>query len=154
MKYSVVLQEPFDFARTWLVAGGALLLAAVVLFLAHRFLLRDRARRRVNVLRAIRLFYRKRRSLRSLGRIQRDFDRRRLDSRAAYQSISGEVRRFAQQVTGRPVTHLSHGEFKQLGYPPLAELMEDLCALEFARTPRQEIGDTIQKSKELIRKWQ
>ena len=56
MKYSVVLQEPFDFARTWLVAGGALLLAAVVLFLAHRFLLRDRARRRVNVLRAIRLF--------------------------------------------------------------------------------------------------
>ncbi len=156
MKYSVVLQAPYDFEAAWPLIGGALLLASVALWLGVRALLKylDRPRdERIGLFQAIRRFLWKRRSIGGLKRIEKRFRRRELDSRAAYRLISGEVRRFVGLMTRRPAGHMTLSELQGMKCAPLTGLMEELYELEFARTPRPEIHTTIQKSKELIRKW-
>ena len=156
MHYSVVLQAPLDYASFWLMLGGGLLLTAILL---HFLLLRPLRRAilqhaKFDPLRSIRLFFQKRRHIRSIRKIEAGFRKGTVDSRTAHQRMSEEVRKFAQRVTGQPVTHMVYSELKEQGMSELAWLIREMYVPEFSRLPKEDIQRMILESKELIRKWQ
>ena len=155
MKYSVVLQDPFDFERFWLYLGIGLLLAAVAAWLAARFLKSRKStpRGKSHPFRSVRLFFGKLWFLRMLRKIDRDYGRKRIDCREAHRRISLVVRMFAQVATGRPVTRMVQSEIQRLHYSRLANLIGRLYEPEFAPRPETDVRESIRQSKELIRQW-
>ena len=155
MKYSVVLQDPFDYRPLWLWLGIGLLLAAAAAWFVLRYadLEKLALRRKLNPIRSLRMFFLKRSYLRKLRRIERDFRRNRIGIREAHQRISLAVRRFAQAATGKPVTSMVHSELPWLKRPPLTDLIGSLYEPEFSPQSGGDVRQMIQKSKELIRQW-
>ena len=155
MKYTVVLQSPMDFAPRWILIGCALLLAGVALLLALKYLpgsalrrLKDRSPR------PLRLALSKANILRELEKLQRDFDRGRVDSRAAHQRMSLLVRAFTQAVSGIPTTRMTLDELRALPFTDLERLIARLYVPEFSTLPDDRVADAIQRCKELIERWQ
>ena len=156
MKYSVVLQDPFDYARMWLLIGLGLILAAALVWLARYFLSGKDFRvnwKKLPVIRSIRLFFRKRRHTKRIRQIETEFGKGTIDRRTAHQKMSREVRAFAQAVTGEPMESLVYTELLRMNYPKLTRLIGEFYVPEFACKSDAEIKDMIQKSKELIKKW-
>ena len=164
MKYSVVLQEPFDYAPIWIPLGIGLILLAVLLWRVFAFVSSGKSRAAVRggssvssapagMLWRIRLFFRKRRQLRHLRKMETRFRKGTLDKRALVQGLSREVRQFAQRATGLPVESLVYSELPGLGFPRLTKLIGELYEPEFAERSDAELEELIQKSKELIREW-
>ena len=164
MKYSVVLQDPFDFEPFWLWLGIGLLAAAAAIWLIRFYLKRrmlsSSPHRKPHPLRAlgrfaggIRLFLTKEWFLRMIRKIERDFRQNRIDSREAHQRIAGVVRLFAQTASHWPVTRMAFSEIHRLGCPQLTGLIGRFQEPEFGRIPREDIRDLAEQSKELIRRW-
>lgn len=154
MKTTVLLQAPLDFSTKWILAGCAMLVAAVALLLALR-VLPGRALRRPAAPspRAIRLSLLKALALKRLRRLEADFRSGRIDSRTVHQGMSREVRAFAQAVTGAPMTHMTHAQLRSLPYSGLERLIGALYEPEFSPLPDAEIAGAIQRCKELIEQW-
>ena len=155
MKITVVLQSPMDFAPRWILIGCALLLAGVALLLALKYLpgsvlrrLKDRSPR------PLRLALSKANILRELEKLQRDFERGRIDSRTAHQRMSLLVRAFTQAVSGIPTTRMTLDELRALPFTDLERLIARLYVPEFSTLPDDRVADAIQRCKELIERWQ
>ena len=154
MKYSVVLQDPFDYALFWILVGVGLLLAAGILYgLLHLPQIRTKSWKDISFIRSIRLFFRKRKHTKNVKKIEKEFAEKTIDGRTAYQQISREVKQFAQAATGKPVESLVYRELLLMKYPALTDLIGKLYAPEFATRSDADVADMIRESKELIKKW-
>ena len=154
MKYSVVLQDPFDYALFWILVGVGLILAAgLVWFLLHLPDRKTKSWKDLSLIRSIRLFFRKRKHTKNVKKIEAEFAQKKIDGRTAYQQISKEVRQFAQAVTGKPVESLVYTELQMMEYPDLTKFVGLLYAPEFATKTDADVADMISKGKELIKKW-
>ena len=157
MRISVFLQDPFDYASYWIRWGLGLLAAALVVWLLWRYLPRLHLRidlRWSTLVRKIRLFFRKRRSLRAFRRIETAMGSEALDARSAHQRICGELRRFAGAVTDLPIESMVYSELKETEYLKLADLIGEYYNAEFSLGSEEDVDRLLNLSKELVRSWQ
>ncbi len=157
MRFSVFLQDPFDFSSYWVWWGLGLLGAAALVWLLRRYLPRLRLGFRPgdsSLIRRIRLYFRKRRSLRSFRRIEAAVQSEGLDPRSAHQRICRELRQFAAAATGGPMESLVYSELLNTDYPKLAQLIGEYYAPEFSLPSEADVGRLLTKSKEMVRTWQ
>ncbi len=157
MKYSIFLQDPFELAAYWMYIGIGILLAAAALWYALRSGLAGRIRRGLKGAAAFRLNREsslKNRHIANIRKIEGEFRKGRIDSREAHQRMSGEVRRFAQDATGLPMTHLVYSELRSMSYPEMTGLIREMYEPEFAWQTETDPADMARKCEELIRKWQ
>lgn len=156
MKFSVFLQDPFDYAPYWLWWGLGLLAAAVLVRLLCRYLPRLRIRVTFgggSLLRRLRLFFQKRRSLRRFRKIENAVRKEALDPRSAHQNICRELRLFARAATGLPTESMVYSELAETPYPKLASLIGEFYAPEFSARSEEDVGRLLNLSKELVHTW-
>ncbi|MBQ6469169.1 MAG: hypothetical protein IJJ50_03845 [Lachnospiraceae bacterium] len=154
MKYSVVLQDPFDYAILWIEIGAGLILAAgLVWLLLHLPEIKAQNWREIPLVRRVRIYFRKKKHTKNVRRIEKEFAEHKIDGRNAYQQISKEVRQFAQAATGVPIESLVYSELVMMNYPELTNLIGQLYVPEFAVYSQADVAGIIRRSKELIKKW-
>lgn len=153
MKYSVNLESPFAFSPHWYVAGAALIILAIVLFLLSPRILDRIANRNLASLRRSALSKTRSRSLKKIGEIETAYRKGEIDKRAVCQQMSIEVRGFVQTVTGWPTETMVYLELTRLNRPELAELVRQYYEPEFAYYSDADARSAIAKGKELIIKW-
>ena len=154
MKYSVVLQDPFDYALFWILLGAGLLLCAgLVWLLLHLPDRKTKSWKDMALVRKVRLLIKKRKHTKNVRKIEGEFARQKIDGRTAYQQISKEVRQFAQAATGKPIESLVYSELAAMQYPELTNLIGQLYVPEFATRSEADVAGMIRRSKELIKKW-
>ena len=157
MKYSIFLQDPFDFSAYWMWWGIGILLVSGALWYLLRSGLLGRMGRRLSdgaPFRSNRMSSLKNRHISNIRMITEQFGKGRIDSREACQQMSEEVRRFAQKVTGLPMTNLVYTELLNTNYPEMTGLIGEMYEPEFARQSEADAVDMAVKCEELIRKWQ
>jgi len=76
-----------------------------------------------------------------------------IDVRAAFQELSSVIRNFVFEVTGIEVQNYTLFEIRQLNMPHLTKLIEEYYTPEFARTTRKRGFSSINKTREVIRRW-
>lgn len=77
-----------------------------------------------------------------------------LTNRAAYQELSILIRHFVFEMTQIKVQNYSLNEIKTLNMPHLSALVEEYYHPEFAYLSNSNILESINKTKEVIVRWQ
>ena len=146
MKYSIDLQSPFSFSPYWYAVGIALIVFALLLRFGFNriFAVKLDSPFRIDKLR--------RDCLRQVGKIERAYNSKEIDSRSVHQQMSQEVRRFVHDVTGLETGTMVLEDLSRLGRPELAELIREYYEPMFARASSVDAGASLEKGKALVDK--
>ena len=77
-----------------------------------------------------------------------------LSIRKSYQTLSVIIRNFIYEVTQIKVPYYSLEEIRQTNIPELTQLVEEYYHPEFAKDAERTIESSIQKTREVIERWQ
>lgn len=91
--------------------------------------------------------------LKQLDDIEYKFTNNKMKIRTAYQNISKIIRMFVFEVTDVTTQNYSLTEIKKLDLPILYELIEEYYEPEFAYKSIGDFNSSINKAKEVIKKW-
>lgn len=144
MKYSVDLQAPFGLSPRWYAVGIALLILAFILRKVFRKLLD------FELMSPFRIDRAHRECLQEIRRIESAYKSGELDTRAAHQQMSAQVRGFVQEMTGLQTSNMVCEDLRKIGKPELAELIGTYYEPEFACHSDAEAAVSIEKGKELV----
>ena len=162
METSVQPQPPLPYPTWMLVVGIALLVAAIVLAVFARRLLRDGSRGKKadpspekppTVVPYFDPFESKMRHVAQLDRLRQSYDMGQVDSRVAHEEISRVARSFAHEATGIDVRNYTLEELRRSPYPALAGLIEICYEPEFAESSSVDPRDSIERAKAVIWSW-
>ena len=153
MKYSITLEHPFAFSSRWYWIGAGYLLLAVILVIAGSLILKHLSRIDSARMKWRRLSRNKTKYLKRIGDIEAEYNKGALDTRAVAQRMSREVRAFVAAVTGWRTDTMVYLELIRLNRPELAELVQYYYEPEFAYYSEADAKLTIERGKELVRKW-
>lgn len=95
----------------------------------------------------------KARALKQLEKLRIDIENNHIDNRDAYLQLSNIIRKFIEKTTGINVLSLSKEEIKDLDMEELSLLMEEYYPPEFAKDSRGNILDSINRTTEVIKRW-
>ena len=95
----------------------------------------------------------KNRYLRKLERLHHDVMQNRVDIRVGYMRLSNIIREFIEKATGLNILSLSKEEAKKMNMKYLSVLMEEYYPPEFAKVSSSDIISSINKTMEVIRRW-
>ena len=152
---SVELQGQYSYSVIPLIILGAAIILILVLLLA---IWRAQAygnkpvKKKVRV-RVKNIFQIKTQYLAKLDKLSKKVFNNELSMRKAYQALSKLVRKFAYEATGIRTDSYSLQEIKEMGRTELVELVEQFYEPEFAAKSEGNIENAIEKSKEVISKW-
>ena len=91
--------------------------------------------------------------LRKLEKLLADVTNNRIDIREAFFRLSGIIRGFIKLASGINVLSMSKKEVHELGNREISELMEEYYPPEFSKYSRGDIIGSIERTMELIKKW-
>ena len=80
-------------------------------------------------------------------------NQQRISNRHAYQSLSNIIRNFVYEMINIQVQNYSLQEIERLQIPILTELVREYYEPEFSKISRGNILSSIEKTKEVIRRW-
>lgn len=91
--------------------------------------------------------------LNKLNDLERALDSKEITSRKAYQELSMLIRLFVYELTGLEVQSCTLKDIKKLDIPVLYELIKEYYDPEFSKISRGNIKASIEKTKEVISRW-
>ncbi len=95
----------------------------------------------------------KAKALKLLGKLREDVENNNINNRDAYLKLSNIIRKFIEKTTGINVLSLSKEEVKKLDMEQLSILMEEYYPPEFAKESHGNILDSIDRTTEVIKRW-
>ncbi|MBQ7105181.1 MAG: hypothetical protein IJN90_04920 [Bacilli bacterium] len=91
--------------------------------------------------------------LNKLNILEQNLSNKTITSRKAYQELSSLIRDFVFELTGLEVQTCTLKEIKKLNIPVLFELIKEYYDPEFSKISKGNITSSINKTKEVIGKW-
>jgi hypothetical protein len=153
MNIQYELQEPFKYswglAKILIVVTIILLVAYIVILLSPRFYDKYLSK----LFRKSRVPSLKVRYVRKLENLLNMVNSNRIINKEAYTILSLYIREFVKKATGINVLSSSKEEIKKLGMPDLSRLMEEYYPPEFAKYANGNIIGSIERSIEVIKRW-
>lgn len=144
MKYSVDLEAPFGLSPHWYAVGIALFILAIILWKIFRKFFQ------FDLYSPFRIDRAHRDCVREIRRIEEGYNSGELDTRAAHQQMSAQVRAFVQKMTGEQTSNMVYEDLRRLGRPELAELIGTYYEPEFSYCSKMDAKSSIEKGKELV----
>lgn len=95
----------------------------------------------------------KKRYLSDLNSIEDKYQNGKYDLRQAYQQISECVRMFVFEVTDIQTLNYTLTEIKKLNITGLYDLIKEFYEPEFALKSKADFADSINKAKDIVKKW-
>lgn len=91
--------------------------------------------------------------LNNLDGLLQNINNNKISNRHAYQILSATIRHFVYDSTNIKVQNYSLSEIKDLNMPILYELINEYYDPEFSKISKGNIIDSIDKAREVIKKW-
>ena len=88
-----------------------------------------------------------------INNLYEDFNNQKISNRKAYQLLSSLIRNFIFEVTNIKVQNYTLRDIQTLNMPQLYNLVSEYYDPEFAVISRGNIMESINKTKEVINKW-
>jgi LPS O-antigen subunit length determinant protein (WzzB/FepE family) len=151
MQTTVKLQEPFSYS-IWPVILFAIFFVFCLLFL----LLFSRKKKQKIVVVAPPKEEKKsiqEKYLQEIQSLKILIEKKEISNRAAYQKLSSIIRTFIFEMTKIKVQNYTLEELKQVPIPVLYELIQEYYHPEFAEISEGNIFSSLEKTKEVIQKW-
>ena len=95
----------------------------------------------------------KERYIKKLQKLLQLVNKNKINNREAYTRLSVLIREFIEKTTGINVLSLSKSEIKKMDIKELSLLMEEYYPPEFAKDINGDIVSSINKTIEVIRRW-
>ncbi len=160
MSTSVSLQEPFSYSLNLLLALGAAVLLPLIILLIVKLIMRGKAiapKKKEKEQPApppidkdkVRSKY-----LGIIDTIEKKYDSKELDDRAAYLELSGAVRNFVHDYTGANTQNMTLNEIGELGMPSLFYLIKEFYKPEFAfDSGEPDVKKSIDTARKVVMTW-
>ena len=91
--------------------------------------------------------------LSKLNDLEKSLNDKKITSRKAYQELSMLIRLFVYELTGLEVQSCTLKDIKKLNIPVLYELIKEYYDPEFSKISKGNIKASIEKTKEVISRW-
>ena len=91
--------------------------------------------------------------LNKLNDLDKSLNDKKITSRKAYQELSMLIRLFVYELTGLEVQSCTLKDIKKLNIPVLYELIKEYYDPEFSKISKGNIKVSIEKTKEVISRW-
>lgn len=91
--------------------------------------------------------------LNKLNDLDKSLNDKKITSRKAYQELSMLIRLFVYELTGLEVQSCTLKDIKKLNIPVLYELIKEYYDPEFSKISKGNIRASIEKTKEVISRW-
>lgn len=91
--------------------------------------------------------------LSKLNDLELNLNDKKITSRKAYQELSVLIRLFVYELTGLEVQSCTLKDIKKLNIPVLYELIKEYYDPEFSKISKGNIKASIEKTKEVISRW-
>ncbi|MBE6150770.1 MAG: hypothetical protein E7162_03000 [Firmicutes bacterium] len=91
--------------------------------------------------------------LNKLNDLDKSLNDKKITSRKAYQELSMLIRLFVYELTGLEVQSCTLKDIKKLNIPVLYELIKEYYDPEFSKISKGNIKSSIEKTKEVISRW-
>jgi len=91
--------------------------------------------------------------LNKLNDLYKYLNDKKITSRKAYQELSMLIRLFVYELTGLEVQSCTLKDIKKLNIPVLYELIKEYYDPEFSKISKGNIKSSIEKTKEVISRW-
>ena len=91
--------------------------------------------------------------LNKLNDLDKSLNDKKITSRKAYQELSMLIRLFVYELTGLEVQSCTLKDIKKLNIPVLYELIKEYYDPEFSKISKGNIKASIEKTKEVISRW-
>lgn len=88
-----------------------------------------------------------------LDRLKNDVNKGKIENREAYVKLSVIIREFIQKTTGLDILSISRKEAEKLEMKELSLLMDEYYPPEFSKYSKGDIINSINRTTEVIRKW-
>lgn len=153
MQISVNLQNPFVFEIILLVILIIFILVMTIYLILKK---NKKSKKEEIVIKEINLKERKRakqKYLKQLDKLGKEVEEGKINSRKAYQKLSAIIRYFVYETTNIKVQNYTLKEIKELNMKELYELIEEYYKPEFAKHFLGNIKLSIDKTREVIEKW-
>lgn len=95
----------------------------------------------------------KQRYLQEINELENSVNNRQISNRKAYQQLSSLIRLYIFEMTSIKVQNYTLSEIEQINMPILLELVREYYVPEFASISTGDILAAIQKTREVIVKW-
>ncbi len=95
----------------------------------------------------------KKKYLRELNELLNNFNNKTFNNRLSYQKLSKIIRNFIYEVTNIKVINYTLEDIEKLNIPCLAKLIKDFYNPEFSIISEGDLKKAIEKTKEVILKW-
>ena len=160
MSTSVSLQEPFSYSLNLLLALGAAVLLPLIILLIVKLIMRGKAiapKKKEKEQPAPPPIDKDRVRNKYLGiidTIEKKYDSKELDDRAAYLELSGAVRNFVHDYTGANTQNMTLNEIGELGMPSLFYLIKEFYKPEFAfDSGEPDVKKSIDTARKVVMTW-
>jgi len=150
MQDTIKLQENFNYNTIIIYV----LLAIIIVLIVSLFI--KKKEKKLNQVKLVHypdLLTIKNNYLKKLDELLKMVNEKKYEKREAYYELSKIIRNFIYEVTNINVLTLSLNELDNYQIPYLKELMEEYYPPEFSRVSLGDILSSIQKTREVIAKW-
>ena len=151
MQLSVKLQELFSYSIL------PIIILIIILFLFSMYFLRKRNKKKetpvIKEIDKIDINIIQEKYIIKLEELKKDLEKNKISIREAYQALSELVRYFVYEVTNIEVQNYTLKEIKKLNIPVLYNLIKEYYAPEFANISLGNVKESIERTKEVIKKW-
>ena len=155
MQSQVNLQDPFSYSISYIVVFIILLLVFVAIFVSLVILKTIKKKKPIKqvVNTPIDVNTIKNKYILELNSLEKQFDSNKVTNRNAYILLSGTIRNFIYEVTNIKVQNYTLREVDRLNIPVLTELMNEYYKPEFDYDDEGNLKNSINKTREVIKKW-
>lgn len=154
MQTSVKLQEPFSYSAYYIM-----IILILILIMTIYFLLKEKKKKsKIKVVQIketsqedkenIKIKY-----IEKLNLLENKLNNNEISTRVAYQELSSNIRYFVYELTDIQVQNYTLKEIKEINIPILYELIKECYIPEFAMRYLGDIKSSIEKTREVIKRW-
>lgn len=153
MQVETELQPMFHYA-IWPFFVLALIIAGLIFLLKHKPKKKpEPVKIELNIPKRKTVSTVKQEHLVQIKTIKEDYNNKKISERKAFQKLSVVVRDFVYETTGIEVQKYTLRDIKTLKMPELSKLVESYYSPEFSKDSEGDIQDALDKTRELIEKW-
>ncbi len=160
MKTTVKLQNTFSYAL-WPIIITGVVVGLIALYFIIPILYRKIKGRKKKVKPApvfvkpsvSQLDLLKKKYIAELYKIGDALNKKKINTRQAYQKMSSCIRHFVFDATGIKVQNYTLSDINALGMPILSELIAEYYTPEFAKHSYGNVGQSIEKARWVIERW-
>lgn len=154
MQTSVNLQEPFSYSEYPMIIIVGILIILAIYWIDKK--IRKKAKKDIIQVKQVSQEDTRKikdKYLKILEELNQKIENNQISLRGAYQEISSIIRMFVYEETNIQVQNYTLRDIEKINMPVLYELVREYYTPEFARNSKGDIKASLNKTKEVIEKW-